>query len=104
MRGADKGVPRWLILLPTAWLAWCFLAGMQSVEPQLSHATLKHFASSVLCFYLGCFCLGHITNLAPFWVLLFGSFILVLALALEQHFGGLAEARRYFFLYVYPHL
>jgi len=104
IRQAPQRLPRWLILLPLAWLVWEFLSGTQSIEPRLSHATLKHFAACVACFYLGFFSLGQTENLLPFWLALFCGFLVVLVVGLEQHFGGLAESRRYFFLYVYPRL
>lgn len=103
-RGAG-GVPRWLILLPIAWLFWEFLSGTQSMEPRLTSQTVKHFAACVACFYLGFFSLGQTTrDLLPFWLGLFCGFVVVLGVGLEQHFGGLAESRQYFFLYVYPHM
>src|SRR5882672_11391147 len=40
IRRVPEGVPRWLILVPLAWLVWEFLSGTQSVEPRLSHATM----------------------------------------------------------------
>lgn len=99
-----SAAPWWLVVLPLAWLLWEFIAGTQSVDADLTGVTLKHFAACVLCFYLGYFSLSRGQRLWPFWLGLLGGFLLVLAAGWEQHFGGLAESRRYFFLYVYPHL
>ena len=103
-RPVPRGVPVWLLLLPVAWFAWTLLSGIQSLEPRLTGATLKHFASCLVCFYLGYFALSHARALFPFWLGLFSGFLGVLAVGMEQHFGGLEESRRYFFLYVYPHM
>ena len=103
-RPAVGAVPRWLIVLPIAWLVWEFFSGTQSLEPRLSHQTVKHFAACVACFYLGFFALSQAKNLLPFWLGLLFGFLIVLAVGLEQHFGGLAESRRYFLLYVYPNM
>ena len=94
----------WLVALPLVWLVWQFLAGTQSVDPELTRPTLKHFAACVLCFYLGYFSLSRVQRVGPFWVGLICGLLVVLAVGWEQQFGGLKETRRYFFLYIYPHV
>ena len=94
----------WLVALPLVWLVWQFIAGTQSVEPDLTSATLKHFAAGVLCFYLGYFSLSRVRRVGLFWVGLVCGLLAVLAVGWEQQFGGLKETHRYFFLYVYPQL
>lgn len=94
--------PAWLLPLPLIWLVWQFAAAAQSVDVQLSNPTLNHFAACVVCFYLGFFSLSRVKRLWPFWLGLSGAFVLVLAVGWEQHFGGLEESRRYFYLYLYP--
>lgn len=94
--------PKWLVLMPLAWLVWQLLATVQSVGPQLSQTVLRHFVASMVCFYLGLFALGRGKCLWPFWISLLAGFLLVLASGWQQHFGGLEETRRYFFLYLYP--
>lgn len=94
--------PLWLIALPGAWLAWECLSSFWSVSPALTRPTLVHFLACVVCFYLGLFCLGQGRRL--YWLLagLLCAFAIVLAVGWEQHFGGLEQTRRYFFLYLYP--
>jgi len=94
--------PWWLIALPLVWLAWQFVAGTQTVSPDLTVATLQHFVACVVCFYLGLFCLSRVTNLTLFWLGLLAGFALVLGAGLQQHFGGLEETRKHFWLYLYP--
>jgi putative inorganic carbon (HCO3(-)) transporter len=91
--------PRWLVALPLAWLIWEALAATQTVNAALTRATLAHFATCVVCFYLGLFALGRVCRLGLFWAGLLAGFALVLVSGFEQHFGGLAETRRYVYLY-----
>jgi len=99
-----SAVAWWLVAMPLVWLVWQFLAGTQSVEPELTTPTLKHFAACVVCFYLGYFSLSRVQRVGPFWVGLICGLLVVLAVGWEQQFGGLKETRRYFFLYIYPQL
>ncbi len=99
-----RRAPLWLLLLPLAWLLWQFLATTSAVDPQLACPTLHHFAACVVCFYLGFFSLSRANRLTLFWLALLCGFVGVLAIGWEQHFGGLAETRQYFFREVYPQL
>src|SRR6266566_1167761 len=96
--------PRWLLTLPLIWFGWQCAAATQTVDAELTRATLKHFAACVLCFYLGLFSLGHTKHFGTFFAGLFCGFVLVLAVGIDQRFGGLEEYRRSFFerLYLYP--
>jgi len=94
--------PRWLVALPLIWFGWQMLSAIQTVDAELTKATIKHFAACLACFYLGCFCLTQTQQFGWFWLGLLCGFFLVLAVGWEQHFGGLEETRRYFFLYIYP--
>lgn len=97
-------IPWKLAALPLIWLAWELIATTQSESVQLSQPSVVHFVTCVVCFYLGLFSLSRIENLWPFWAGLLVAFFLVLALGFEQHFGGLAESQRYWYLYVYPNM
>jgi O-Antigen ligase len=93
--------PLWLVALPLAWLIWEVLAGTQTVNAALTKLTLVHFASCVVCFYLGLFALARVPRLGLFWAGLIMGFALVLASGFHQHFGGLEETRQYY-LKMYP--
>jgi len=63
----------------------------------------------LLLAWFGCFCIGAFglrrTGLSrTFWLGLLVPFFIVLAVGWEQHFGGLEQSRRYFFMYVYPQM
>lgn len=96
--------PAWLLLLPVAWLLWQCLSAARSLDAALTAQTLKHFAACGLCFYLGYFCLSGCRNLSGFWLPLVVAFGIVAAVGWEQHFGGLARSKIYFYTYVYPTL
>jgi O-antigen ligase len=103
-RASPKDFTLWLAILPIAWLLWQFLAATQTADIDLTKVTLKHFAASVVCFYLGYFCLSQYARPTGFWLPLIVAFALVLIAGWDQHFGGIEETRRYFFLYIYPTL
>src|SRR5438094_1572550 len=97
-------VPRWLLVLPLIWFGWQLLSGIQTVDLELTKSTVRHFAACLVCFYLGCLVLSQVQRLGWFWIGLLCGFVLVLAVGWNQHFGGLEETRRYFFLYIYPQM
>jgi hypothetical protein len=99
-----SAAPCWLLALPVVWLVWQLLAGAHSADPELTRLTLKHFAASVLCFYLGYFSLSRVQQVWPFWLGLVCGFLLVLAVGWEQQLGGLKQTREYFYREVYPHM
>jgi O-antigen ligase len=89
--------PRWLIALPAVWLGWQALSGLQTVDRTLTTATLKHFCACVTAFYLGLFAFSRVSNLRAFWIGILGGFFVVVLVGWRQHFGGLEEARLYFY-------
>lgn len=101
---AKTNGPRWLMWLPLIWFVWQLIAATQTVDGALTRTTLAHFATCVVCFYLGLFALSHVRDMNRFWIGILGAFVIVLAIGLRQHFGGLEESRRYFFAYIYPGL
>jgi hypothetical protein len=87
----------WLVILPLVWLAWQMLAAGQTVDRSLTLVTLKHFAVCVAAFYVGFFAFSRVSRLRLFWVVLIGSFAVILVVGWRQHFGGLEETRRFFY-------
>lgn len=91
-----------ITLLPCAWLLWQLIATTATIQPELSRAVLAHFFACVACFYLGLFCSNSERPLSFILPGLLCGFLIVLTVGWEQHFGGLEQTRRYFFLYLYP--
>ncbi len=96
------GKLKWPIFLPITWLVWQVVAASQSVDSELSRPTLWHFVACCGCFYIGYFCLRPSARLPGFLIGLSVGFLLVLATGFEQHFGGLEQTRKYFYLYIFP--
>ena len=46
---------KWLWLLPLAWLGWQFLSATQSVDVNLTSATLWQFSGCTACYFIGAF-------------------------------------------------
>jgi len=93
----QRGLPKWALALPLAWLVWQGLASIGTVNASLTRITLLHFTSCVVCFYLGLFALSRVRRPALFWTGLVAGFIVVMGDGWRQHFGGLEEARKYFY-------
>jgi hypothetical protein len=89
---------KWWLALPLAWLGWQFVSGTQSVSPNLTSPTLKHFSACVILFYLGCFALKGVRNPWPLWTALALALCWVIRIGFEQHFGGLEATRRFLYL------
>ena len=96
--------PRWLLGLLLAWFGWQVVSAMQAVDLTLAIPTVKHFGACVACFCIGAFGLRRTGLSRTFWLGLLVPFFIVLAVGWEQHFGGLEQSRRYFFMYVYPQM
>jgi hypothetical protein len=93
------------LLLPLGWLLWQVLSACFSISHELSTPTVIHYTACVLCFYLGVFCLSRLNapTLSPshaptrlFWLGIFCGFVFLIAIGLDQHFGGLEDGRNFF--------
>jgi O-antigen ligase len=101
---AQPRVPLAFALLPLSWFLWQLFAAANTVDGSLSAATVPHLGACVLCFYLGLYVLGRIERSQSFWIGIIGGLSLVILSGWQQHFGGLEETRKYFWIYVYPNL
>ena len=90
--------PRWVPGLLALWLAWQFLAAPQTIDATLTGQTLRHFVACGVCFALGMFALSQVRQMRVFWLALLGGFFVLLAVGLEQHFGGLERTRKFFYV------
>ena len=89
----NNAAPNWLLLLPGIWLGWQVLATAGTINLELTRATLAHYTSVVILFYLGYFALSRQRELQGFRGPVLIGFLLVLWSGLEQHFGGLQATR-----------
>lgn len=87
-------VPLWLVLLPAGWLLWQGVASLDSVNTELTRATLPYLAATSVCYYLGLTALDRRISPAVFWGPFLVGFVFMLAIGLEQHFGGLEATRQ----------
>jgi hypothetical protein len=101
---SNSAFKKWPVILMFVWFVWQFLAASQSIDPKLSRPALMHFGAAVVCFGIGAFCLPQLRSWKWIQVLLLVALLLVIKSGFQQHFGGLAEARRYFQIYVLPNL
>jgi O-antigen ligase len=97
-------LPKLFACLPLAWLSWVVLSATQTIDPAISRITVVNFVLGVVCFYLGLLVAGRLRQ--PGWLFagLIAAFLVVLAVGLDQHFGGLEASRQNFWLYTYPTL
>jgi len=72
--------PRWLWLLPLAWLAWQFCAATQTVDARLTEPTFWHFAGCVACYFLGALVFAR----EKLWRWLLPGLLLALVFCLER--------------------
>jgi len=75
---------KWLWLLPLAWLGWQFLSATQTVDADLTRATLWQFSGCVICYFLGAliFSRDHLWR----WLLpgLLAAFVFCLVRGIDQ--------------------
>jgi len=86
--------------LPLGWFLWQCLSGIQTVHGPLTEATLKHFAVATACYYLGSFLISRMRDFTLMGLFLLAGVAGVIAVGLDQHFGGLEATRR--FMYAQP--
>jgi O-antigen ligase len=76
---------KWLWLLPLMWLGWQFASATQTVDADLTRATLWQFSGCVACYFLGAliFARDHLWR----WLLpgLLAAFAFCLVRGIDQH-------------------
>jgi O-antigen ligase len=75
---------KWLWRLPLLWFGWQFLSATQTVDGNLTGATLWQFSGCVGCYFLGAFLFGN--ELALRWLLIgvLAAFTFCLVRAIDQ--------------------
>ena len=83
----------WMLALPLAWFGWALLSATQTVDGRLTQLTLLQFGGCVVCFFAGVYGLCELRDLRPVWIGLALGLVVILGMALEQHYGGLERTR-----------
>ena len=85
--------PKWIAWLPLIWFIWQLISTTQTVDLEISKATVIHFGSCIVAFYLGIFVLARM-RLAKMalWGAALGLIINLID-ASQEHFGGLEQTR-----------
>ena len=85
--------PKWIAWLPLIWFIWQLISATQTVDFEISRATVIHFGSCIAAFYLGVFVLARmrLAKLALWGAAL--GLIINLIDASQERFGGLEKTR-----------
>ena len=83
--GNRKSKMQWLWLLPLMWLGWQFVSATQTVDADLTRATLWQFSGCVACYFFGALIFAR-NNLWR-WLLpgLLAAFAFCLVRGIDQH-------------------
>ena len=76
---------KWLCLLPLGWLGWQFVSATQTVDADLTRATLWQFSGCVVCYFLGAFFFNHQQARNFLFIGLLTAFTFCLIRAVNQH-------------------
>ena len=89
-----EALPRWVAWMPLAWFFWQLASLLQTEDEAMSMATVIHFGSCLVAFYLGLLVLARmrLAKLA-LWGAALGLIMNLLDASLEQ-FGGLEQTRQ----------
>lgn len=85
---------QWLWLLPSGWLGWQFLSATQTVDGNLTAATLWQFVGCASCYILGAFLFNQprMRNLLLFGIL--AAFVFCLIRAVDQRLIEFPQSRQ----------
>ena len=83
--GNRKSKMQWLWLLPLMWLGWQFVSATQTVDADLTRATLWQFSGCVACYFLGALIFAR--DKLWRWLLpgLLAAFAFCLVRGIDQH-------------------
>jgi hypothetical protein len=85
---------KWLWLLPLAWLGWQFLSAMQTVDDDLTTATLWQFSGCVACYFLGSLLLAREKLLHWLLIGVLAAFTFCLVRAVNQRLFEFPQNRQ----------
>jgi hypothetical protein len=83
--GAQRRSLRWLFLLPLLWFGWQIISATQTVDADLTTATLWQFFGCVACYFIGVFLFRNPRLLHFLLAGILAGFLVCLVRALDQH-------------------
>jgi len=86
---------RWLWLLPAIWFGWQLISATRSVDSELTHVTLCHFAACVACYFLGAWLLAGRRWMRILLIGLLAAFALCLVRAANQRLFEFPRERQF---------
>lgn len=104
--GKIKSLPAPWRVITGAGVCWLILVWMGAFRTSSPTAILVslHLTIAGLFFLLGAFALPKTPTLRLFWAGILIGYALMLISGWAQHFGGLEQTRRYFWMYLYPQM
>jgi hypothetical protein len=91
--GAQHRWLRWLFTLPLLWLGWQTVSAIQTVDADLTTATLWQFFGCVACYFIGAFLLRNPRLLHFLLAGILAGFLVCLVRALDQRIEFPQSAR-----------
>jgi hypothetical protein len=91
--------PKLLLIPPSIWISWQFIATVSSVKAELSELTVYHFLACLACALIGWGILSQNKSARWFWCGLGLGYLFVLWHGLGQHYGGLEAVRQQIYEY-----
>jgi O-antigen ligase len=85
---------RWLWLLPLLWLGWQIVSATQTVDADLTAATLWQFAGCIACYFLGALVFGNERTLRWLLVGVLAAFTFCLVRAVDQRLVEFPQSRQ----------
>ncbi len=83
-RGGARPTAKWLWLLPLLWFGWQLISATQTVDADLTAATLWQFFGCVACYFIGAFVLSRRAAMRWLLVGVLAAFAFCLVRAVEQ--------------------
>ena len=81
---ADSWPTHWFWTLPLLWLGWQLISASQTVDADLTAATLRQFFGCVACYYIGALVLSREAALRWLLVGVLAAFAFCLVRAVDQ--------------------
>src|ERR1700733_3418942 len=89
-----RPISKWLLLLPLCWFGWQMISATQTVDADLTAATLWQFFGCVICYFLGALLFGNRRALRFLLIGILIAFVCCLVKAVDQRLFEFPESRQ----------